>query len=426
MRKLFYIWCVVFCAACGQKAPTDAQLQDLCRDAGFAVAEAEDKAQRQAVFVEAMRNGCQEFDINKITPAQIDMMFEGGGAMLGDLLRDWFQPLLEKKSGAKGNEGLTFSFYRWKYLPTYYHYGNKEVEEQAYRSFVSHPDFEEWLTEYPNHLDDVVRGTAQLGGDTWVKLGVVDAVVALVKHSLPEQAVFSSMNIFNAAFVSKQLPEEKKNEIRESVLGQYQALLRTERYAEGRRRESVEEGIRYLESPYATGTLVGNAAPELDFLWLSDGDEKTLADLKGKVVVLDFWATKCAPCISSFPYMRQVREHYAKCPVEIIGVTSIMGYHHDPKTGKFISTDGKPEYEMELMREFMRSMDMTWRVAFTKQWVMNLDYGVLGIPHLTIVDAKGNVRYNGVSLADVPAYVDGLLKEAGLPCPTEKLELEIE
>ena len=46
-------------------------------------------------------------------------------------------------------------------------------------------------------------------------------------------------------------------------------------------------------------------------------------------------------------------------------------------------------YEFELMRTFMKDQNMNWRVAFTSQNVMNMDYGVLDIPHIVIIDAKG-------------------------------------
>ena len=271
MRKIFYICCVLLCAACA-KAPTDAQLQDLCRNAGFAVAGQKDAAAKQAAFRQTMEEGSKAFDIHRIAPAQIDMMFNDGGATLDDMLREWFQPVLEQKALAKGEEGLTFSFYRWKYLPSAYRYEpRREAGWEVYKALITAPGFGEWLAAHPDYADDIVRGAAQIDGDVWVKLGMVDEVVALVKSSLPDKAALSSMNVFNKAFVAKQLPDETKNAIRESVLAQYKALLQTERYSKGDRREEVENGIHYLESPYATGTLVGNAAPALDFLWISGG-----------------------------------------------------------------------------------------------------------------------------------------------------------
>lgn len=58
---------------------------------------------------------------------------------------------------------------------------------------------------------------------------------------------------------------------------------------------------------------------------MSSGEEKSLDDLKGRVVILDFWATKCGPCIGIMPNMRVLTKRYVGYPVEIIGVTSVMG-----------------------------------------------------------------------------------------------------
>ena len=79
---------LVICAACASKAPTDTQLQDLCRNVGFAVAGVEDEAQKKATFLEMMQKGSKEFDIYKITPQQIDLMFNDGGLALDGMLRE--------------------------------------------------------------------------------------------------------------------------------------------------------------------------------------------------------------------------------------------------------------------------------------------------------------------------------------------------
>ena len=275
-------------------------------------------------------------------------------------------------------------------------------------------------------MTDVINGAARLKADTWVERGILDYIKSLLDLTLSDESVFASMGVFNTAFTAERLSAGEKDEIRQKVLKQYTNLLDNERYAKGRRRARVEEAIQYLQGPYATGTLVGNKAPGLDIIWISGGKEKSLDDLKGKVVVLDFWATKCAPCVSIFPNMRKLEKRYAKYPVEIIGVTSIMGYHVDMKHGKTIKTEGKPDYEIELMQALMKDMEITWRVAFTEQNVMNMDYGVTSIPHIVILDTEGNVRYNGTDPFEAPYHkaekIDALLKEAGSRYPSSPME----
>jgi len=146
------------------------------------------------------------------------------------------------------------------------------------------------------------------------------------------------------------------------------------------------------------------------------------------VVVVDFWATWCGPCIASFPNVRELQKRYEGYPVTIIGVTSLQGSHNNPKTRERTDTKDDPAKEKELMSGFVKDMDMTWTVAFSDQEVFNPAYGVRGIPHVAIIDAAGKVRHNGLhpgsALADKTKKIDALLKEAGLPCPAPMPEEE--
>ena len=425
MKHLYYLSLVLLCVACGPKAPTDEQLKDLCRNAAFAISNLEEGDKGKA-FQEVVVKNEQNYDIQKISPSQVELLFDVGGASLDSYLREWLAPILETQSKQSGEAGAIASYYRWRYVPMT---GFEEIaakETELYKLMLTNTSIGSVLSGNEKILVDVLKGAAHVGGDSWGESGILDNVKSLLDMSLSDDAVFASMEVFNAAFVAEKISTAEKEEIRQKVLKQYTGLLSTERYREGRRRARVELAIQYLEGPYATGTLVGNKAPELNFLWMSSGKEKSLDDLKGKVVILDFWATKCGPCIGIMPNMRALTKRYTGYPVEIIGVTSVMGYHVDVKNGKTIQTKGNPEYEFELMRTFMKDQNMNWRVAFTSQNVMNMDYGVLDIPHIVIIDAKGNVRYNGVDPFSAPYHkadlIDGLLKEAGLRCPAAPME----
>lgn len=427
MKNLYCLSLLLLCVACGPKAPTNEQLKDLCRNAAFVMADQQEEVGKSKAFQEVVEKSVKEFDINKIASEQIKLLFDEGGITLDQRLRDWLAPVLEQKAKLKGKEGAEYTFYRWRYLPSADPYtGDSEMERMAYKAVVTHPLMTDFLLSNNEAMTDVINGAARLKADTWVELGILDHIKSLLDLTLSDESVFASMDVFNTAFTAEKLSVGEKDGIRQKVLKQYTTLLDNERYAKGRRRARVEEAIRYLQGPYATGTLLGNKAPGLDIIWISGGKEKSLDDLKGKVVVLDFWATKCAPCVRIFPNMRELEKRYAKYPVEIIGVTSIMGYHVDMKHGKTIKTEGKPDYEIELMQTLMKDMGITWRVAFTEQNVMNMDYGVTSIPHIVILDAEGNVRYNGVDPFEAPYHkaekIDALLKEAGLRCPSKPME----
>jgi thiol-disulfide isomerase/thioredoxin len=182
----------------------------------------------------------------------------------------------------------------------------------------------------------------------------------------------------------------------------------------------LEQQVRRLEGPAGRGTLVGGPAPALNFEWTSAGRPiASLADLKGKVVVLDFWSTWCGPCVGSFPKIRETAARYKGFGVEIVGVTSLQGHHHE-LGGKTIDCKGDPVRERALMGEYVKTNDISWTIAFSKEPVFNPDYGVRGIPAVFVIDGKGVVRHTTVSFHD-PARlhegIDALLKEAGLAVP---------
>ena len=104
---------------------------------------------------------------------------------------------------------------------------------------------------------------------------------------------------------------------------------------------------------------------------------------------------------------------------------------HHPGDAAPIDTTDDPDKERELMGDFMDAQDITWMIAFSKQSVFNVDFGVKGIPHVAILDAKGIVRHNGLHpmdpLAEKVEKINKLLKEAGLKtAPEVKPEVEEE
>lgn len=112
-----------------------------------------------------------------------------------------------------------------------------------------------------------------------------------------------------------------------------------------------------------------------------DGKKVQLADLKGKVVVVDFWATWCGPCKASFPAMQKMVTKYEKDPnVKFV----------------FIDTWEKGDNKQKEASEFITKNKYSFHVLLDNEDKVVAEYKVDGIPTKFVIDKKGTVRFKAV------------------------------
>lgn len=146
---------------------------------------------------------------------------------------------------------------------------------------------------------------------------------------------------------------------------------------EGSENMSMEEGHGMEES--STGTLPnGHKAPT----WtLKDKDGKTysLDALKGKVVLMDFWATWCTPCKKVMPEIQKLWNKYKNQNVIVVGINTW-------------ERDGDPV-------KYMKDNKYNYTLLMNGNEVAN-NYKVTGIPTLYVIDKQGNIAYSEVGAVD--------------------------
>ena len=142
----------------------------------------------------------------------------------------------------------------------------------------------------------------------------------------------------------------------------------------------------------ASPTAVGGPAPDFALADL-DGNPIRLADLRGRPVIVNFWASWCGPCVEEFPLLREAAERHSDEGLVVVGIV-----YRD---------------RSEAARDFMRRNGATWAAAMDPGERVAEAYGILGPPETFFIGRDGTIvarqlgQFSAASLDDKVAAIIG-------------------
>jgi peroxiredoxin len=128
----------------------------------------------------------------------------------------------------------------------------------------------------------------------------------------------------------------------------------------------------FLASMAATADIGEGAAPDFT-LKSASGENLRLSELRGEVVMINFWASWCAPCRQEMPLLDELYNQYSPMGFTILGVNV--------------------EEDSTKARQMLEESPVTFPVVFDSKSAVSKLYNVVAMPSTVLVDRDGKVRY---------------------------------
>jgi thiol-disulfide isomerase/thioredoxin len=157
----------------------------------------------------------------------------------------------------------------------------------------------------------------------------------------------------------------------------------------------IVPAVAYVSKPDDPLFRIGagaRLAPEIEVKDWLDQKPATLASLRGRVVLLDFWALWCTPCHAALPHIAEWQEKYEKRGLSVVALTE----YRNSVNGRRVRTS----QEVNELRNFKRGARLPFGFALADTTATADAYGVTTIPVAVLIDRSGVVRFINVGAHD--------------------------
>jgi cytochrome c biogenesis protein CcmG, thiol:disulfide interchange protein DsbE len=137
---------------------------------------------------------------------------------------------------------------------------------------------------------------------------------------------------------------------------------------------------------------VGDDAPAFTATLLDTGEQVSLSDYRGDVLLVNIWATYCAPCRFETPYLVSVYEEYADRGFRVVGIS--------------VDSDNS----LAAVKRFLEEMEVSYDILLDPDMISTDVFAAIGLPATFILDRDGVIRFMqyGPILEDDPAFLKTL------------------